>query len=191
MALKNDPHRFGTVARALHWTVFLLFVAQYVGGVLMSRVARGDTVFGWAQGTWFEWHKSLGLVVLLVMTARLSWRLAMPLPEWSPVLDEGERRLTGWLERLMYLALFVAPLSGFVFVMAGGYGIKLFDGPALPNPIGKVPWLEGPAHAVHLVTVWIAMILASWHVGHVLKKEFVDLMPLLTRMLPFGRGDRH
>ncbi|MGE0312590.1 MAG: cytochrome b [Lautropia sp.] len=186
----NSPHRFGTVARAFHWTVFLLFAAQYVGGILMSRVARNDTVLGWTQGTWYEWHKSIGLVVLLLTVARLSWRLATPMPDWSPVLEEGERRMSAWLERLLYLALLVAPLSGFVFVMAGGYGIKLFDGPPLPNPIGKVAWLEGPAHAVHLVSVWLAMILAAWHVGHVLKKHFVDQLPLLSRMLPFGSGDR-
>ena len=190
MPVHNEPHRFGTVARSLHWAVFVLLLCQYFGGVLMSRIARDSTVLGASQGTWYEWHKSLGLVLLIVMGLRLGWRRSTTMPDWSPALDTAERRLSAWLERLLYVVLFVAPLSGLIFVMAGDYGIKLFDGWRLPNPIGKVPWLAGVAHGVHLVSVWLAMVLVSWHIGHVLKKHFVDGLPILSRMMPFGRGDR-
>lgn len=189
MPLMNSNVAFGTVARFLHWSVFALFVLQYVAGTMMSRIGRDATVFGASQGFYYEWHKSLGLLVILLAIVRFAWRKATPMPDWAPALSEGERRLSHRIEMLMYLSMFVLPLSGLVFVMAGGYGVKLFNAWPLPNPIGKQPGLADVAHVVHLASAWFTVVFAAWHVGMVLKKHYTDGGRLLQRMVPFGRGD--
>ena len=37
--LKNSATQYGTVARFLHWAVFLLFVFQYVSANIMTNLA--------------------------------------------------------------------------------------------------------------------------------------------------------
>lgn len=37
MPLKNTPARYGAVSKFLHWTLFLLFVHQFVGANLFDR----------------------------------------------------------------------------------------------------------------------------------------------------------
>ena len=185
MPLTNTPTRFGTVSRFLHWSVFLLFVHQFVGGNLMPNIGRNETVLGWSQGTWYEWHKSIGLVILALMCMRLAWRSFVPMPDWAACLSGSERRITRWIERLLYTSLLLLPLTGYLFVMAGDFNIKLFDHWRLPNPIGKQPALASVAHLLHVILTYVAVVAFSWHIGLVLKKHHGDGAQMLQRMVPF------
>lgn len=184
MPLRNTAQAYGSVTKCLHWSVFLLFLYQYVGANLMTRIGREATVLGMGQDTLYNWHKSIGLVILMLMIARLVWRNTTPLPEWSDELTENERRLSHRLEQSVYLMLLALPVSGYLFVMAGGYGIHLFGAWTLGNPIGKRPDLAGLAWFLHVTFAYAALILVAWHVGHVLKKHADGGGRFLHRMLP-------
>jgi cytochrome b561 len=187
MPLRNTAHRYGSVTKSIHWTVFLLLLLQYVGANVMTRMGREATVFGIGQDFLYDWHKSLGLVLFGLTAARLAWRNATPLPDWSPILSQPERELTNRLEHLLYVLLLALPLTGYLFVMAGDYGIRLFGSWHLPNPVGKVPVLAGTSLFLHVLLGYLALIVLSWHVGHVLKKHCYDGNRYLQRMLPLAR----
>ena len=90
--MKNSPARYGFVTKALHWTVFVLILNQFVVAAMMLNTPQGQTTAGFTQGTLYNWHKSIGLVVLLVALARYIWRRTTPLPDWAPNLSDGEKR---------------------------------------------------------------------------------------------------
>ncbi len=184
MPLRNTAHGYGAVTKCLHWSVYLLFLYQYLGANLMTRIGRDATVLGMGQDSLYDWHKSIGLVILLLMVCRLIWRNATPLPDWSPQLTDSERRLSHRLEQSVYLMLLALPLTGFLFVMAGGYGIRLFGTWPLPNPVGKQPGLATFAWVLHVVFAYVALIFVAWHIGHVLKKHGDSGGRFLQRMLP-------
>ncbi|MGE0801886.1 MAG: cytochrome b [Lautropia sp.] len=186
MPLANTPHRYGAVTKLLHWTVLLLFLHQYVGANLMTRVGQ-DTVLGMGQNLLYDWHKSIGLVILVLMVVRTVWRNLTPLPAWSPLLTENERRLSHRLELFAYLMLLALPLTGYLFVMAGDYGVNLFSQWRLPNPIGKIPTLANWSWFLHVLFAYVALVVVAWHVGHVLKKHIDSDGRFLQRMLPFRR----
>ena len=79
------------------------------------------------------------------------------------------------------------PVSGYLFVMAGDYGIKLFGWHELPNPIGKQEGLALVARIVHIVMGYVTVIVVAWHVGLGLKHQIFDRDRFLDRMLPFVR----
>ena len=83
--------------------------------------------------------------------------------------------------------MFLMPVSGYLFVMAGGYGVKLFGVFDLPNPIGKVEWLAATSHFVHVVTSYVLVIVVGSHVGLGLKHHLFERDGFLNRMLPFRR----
>lgn len=188
MALMNSAHRYGSVTKFLHWLALLMFAFQYFGANVMTRVGRDQTVLGIGQDFLYDWHKSLGLLLLALMIGRFAWRCSTPLPDWSPLLSEPERRLTNRLETLMYLLLLAMPVSGYLFVMAGDYGVRLFGHWHLPNPVGQQPALAGISLALHVLLGYGALIVVSWHVGHVLKKQVFDGGSYLQRMLPLYRS---
>ena len=187
MPLRNSANRYGSVTKSLHWSVFLLLLLQYIGANLMTRIGRDTTLLGIGQDFLYDWHKTLGLVLLVLLLGRFAWRSATPLPDWSPMLSEPERQLSSRLERFMYALLVALPLSGYLFVMAGDYGVRLFGSLHLHNPIGKQPALAGTSLFLHVLLAYAALIVVSWHVGHVLKKHCYDGGRYLQRMVPHRR----
>jgi len=185
--LKNTPTRYGFVTKLLHWSVFALIVYQFVGANLMGRLGRNGTVLGLNQDHFYNWHKSIGLVVLGVAVLRIAWRRTTPLPEWCPALTPAERAITQRLEAMLYALMFLLPVTGYLFVMAGGYGVRLFGVHDLPNPIGKQPVLALWAQGLHVLLTHALVVVAAWHVGLGLKKHVYEGTRFLYRMLPFTR----
>lgn len=187
MPFRNSATQYGAVTRFLHWAAFLLFVWQYVSANIMIHLGRDSTLFGLNQGHYYDWHKSIGLVLLLLALLRIIWRKTTPLPDWAPTLSPTERIISHRNETLLYGCMFLLPISGYLFVMAGDYGIKLFGAYRLPNPIGKQDWLATTALVVHIVTSYATVVFIAWHVGLGLKHHCFDRDRFLNRMLPFTR----
>ncbi len=187
MTVTNLPQRYGVVSKLLHWTMFALIAYQFVGANIMTRLARGSTVFGMNGDFFYDWHKSIGLVLLALAVARLVWRRTTPLPAWHPSLTEPERSIVSTLETWLYWLMFVMPVTGYLFVSAGGYGVKLFGVIDLPNPIGKQPDWSWLVWTLHVVFASAMLVVIAWHVGLVLKKHRYERTGLADRMLPFRK----
>lgn len=185
--LKNTATHYGVVTKSLHWAVFALIAYQFFSGNLMTHLGGQGTLFGLNQDHFYDWHKSVGLVVFFVALARIAWRRMTPLPEWFPALTPAERAISQRLETALYVLMFALPITGYAFVMAGDYGVRLFRAWDLPNPIGKRPGLALTAQVLHIVLTYAAVVLASWHIGLGLKKHFYEGTRFLRRMLPFTR----
>jgi cytochrome b561 len=185
MALLNGATRFGLVSKFFHWAVFLLFVNQYVTGVLMMRLERGHTVLGFAQGDYYTWHKSIGVLVLALVLLRIIWRKTTRLPDWPAAMAPWEQRALTWTERTLYACMVVMPLSGYVFTLAGGYNFKLFGLVALPQLIAKNAAVASTAQFVHAATAYVIVTAVGLHLALAIKRHAVDKDGFLHRMLPF------
>jgi cytochrome b561 len=183
---KNTSSAYGAVTKIFHWLVFLLFANQYVVAYAMLSIEVNESALGgYSQGTLYNWHKSIGLLALLVVLARYTWRKSTRLPDWADGLSETERHLVHWYERILYLAMFVMPISGYLYVMAGGYGVHFFSRVHLSNPIPQSEFLAAAARWTHIGTGWIILAVLAVHVGLVLKHQLIQRDGLLRRMLPF------
>lgn len=184
MGMKNTQDGYGAFTKLFHWMIVVLFAFQYVSANIMTEMTRRDVVLGLSQGNYYDWHKSLGLVALALAIARLINRHLGRLPDWAPTLTKGEQRFIHRDEQILYLAMFLMPVSGYLYVMSGGYGVQLFGIWKLDNPIGK--WEE-----LRFITKWLHIIssygLLAGIVGHVfvvLRHQFIIKDGLIKRMLP-------
>ena len=190
MALFNSPAGYGSLTKALHWAVAALFLAQYASATVMMRTPAGDaTMLGMSQATGYNWHKSLGLLALLLAVARILNRRTGELPPWAPTITPIEQKIIHRAEQLRYAAMIVMPVSGFVFVMAGGYGVRLFGIADLPNPIGSAPFLANLARWVHVASAFALLLPLGAHLAIVLAHQLGLKDGLLRRML--WRSGRH
>ena len=181
----NTDTRYGPVTKALHWLLFLLLLNQFVVAAAMLNTPDGETTAGFTQGALYEWHKSIGLVALAAALARYLWRRSTPLPDWAPNLSDAEKRAVSGIERALYTCMFLMPISGFVFVMAGGFGVVLFGRWELPRIIGKHAALASAAELTHEVaaTLLVLALLAHWFV--IVRHQTVHKDGYVRRMLPF------
>ena len=184
MALLNTTERYGSLTKALHWIVAALFAFQLGSAWIMVRLQDGGSLAGIGQDAWYNWHKTIGLLALAVAALRYGARRMGELPAWAPTLTDAERRLIHRAEQALYLAMFVMPVSGFVFTMAGGYGVQLAGAFALPNPFGRIEWLGEAARLTHIGFAILLVAALAAHLGVVARHAVFLRDNLLRRMLP-------
>lgn len=187
MGLTNTSEQYGALTKLFHWAIVVLFAWQYVSGNIMLGMERGSIVAGLDQNAYFNWHKSIGLVALAIAVIRLINRKAGKLPAWAPTLRDSEKAFIHRAEQVLYLAMFVMPVSGYIYVMAGGYGVLLFGEWKLPNPIGTNDTLEAIAKWTHILSGYVLAVAVLGHMLLVLYHQLILRDGLLSRMLP-GRG---
>ena len=188
MALTNTSDGYGAFTKFFHWVIVLLFAWQYVSGNIMTGMERDDIVGGLTQNHYYNWHKSIGLVALAIAIFRLINRYLGQLPPWAPTLSDGEKRFIHRAEQVLYLAMFVMPITGYIYVMAGGFGVMLFGEWRLPNPIGRSETLADIGKWVHIVTGYVLVAAVLGHLFVVFRHQFFMRDGLLRRMLPGRRG---
>lgn len=184
MSLKNDKHGYGAFTKFFHWLIVIMFAWQYVSAAIMTRMSRGDSVIGLSQGNYYDWHKSIGLVALAIAILRLANRYVGRLPNWAPTLSKGEKRFIHRAEQVLYTAMFIMPISGYFYVMSGGYGVLFFGEWKLTNPIGKWETLKDITRWIHILSSYALLAGILGHVFVVLRHQLVLKDGLLKRMLP-------
>jgi len=192
MSVATDSARYTLVAIVLHWLIALAIIVQLASGLWMVDAIKGGAYRALAYDT-YQWHKSLGLTVLVLSILRLGWRL-MHKP---PALPEGIKRweltaahLTHWA---FYGFMIGAPLTGWAMGSSSPWDLPtiwfgLFEVP-------HIPWLyaidEGTKESVeagfklsHDVLGKIGIALLALHVAAALKHQFISKDGLMLRMLP-------
>lgn len=169
--------------RLLHWAMAGLFIVQFALAWTMLRLDAEGRLLGLSQAIFYNWHKSLGLVAFVIAAMRVWNRRSAQLPPWATSLSAGEKRLIHRYEQVLYTLMFVLPVSGFVYVMAGGYGINLFGLIQLPNPLPVNKSLAWVAGSIHVVGAYLLLLALGLHIGLVLRHQLLLRDGLLRRML--------
>ena len=187
MPLLNTAEGYGSLTKLCHWLVVGLFAFQFAAANIMLRMDETGVVLGLSQATYYNWHKSIGLLALLIASVRLLARRSGRLPDWASSLGPREKRFIHRAEQVLYAAMFIMPVSGYLYVMAGGYGVNLFGRWHLPNPIGPREGLALAAKWTHIATSYVLATTLAAHIGLVLRHQFFLKDGLLGRMLPSRR----
>ena len=178
----TDIHeiRYDRVAVALHWLIGLALLAQIGFGFLLDDIAPRGTP---ARTATINLHKSFGIVLGVLIVARLVWRLMHKAPAWPAVMSARQQRAATLGHRALYACMMVMPLSGYVASNFSKHGIKFFGmtlkpwGPDLP----RVYELFG---ALHVATAFVFALLIVGHVAIALKHALVDRDGTFSRILP-------
>ena len=181
MQLKNSTTHFGLVAVSLHWLVAITVFALFALGLWMTGL---DYYHSWyQQGPW--WHKSIGILLFLVVTFRLVWRALTPPPAALPGHKPWETKLARMAHLLLYLLLFAIMVSGYLISTADNRAIEVFGWFSVPATITSLPEQEDVAGWIHLILASILIGLAVLHAAAALKHHFIDRDRTLKRI--FGR----
>lgn len=179
MQTANTPSQWGAIHQAFHWTIGILVISQIIVGLWFSGIDPKDP----ARGEAFALHASLGLTLLLLMLARLVWRLRNPVPELPDTLSPGQKRLARATHWLFYILVIGLPAGAYLAVSARGRPVP-FWGLELPGIIGKNDALADFIMAVHVAGAWALIALILLHVAAALRHEFILKDNTLRRMTP-------
>jgi cytochrome b561 len=174
--------RYSNVNVIFHWVTAALVLFQIWLGLSFADMEHGPR-----RDNLFTWHRTIGAIILLVILARLTYRLTNPPPPYPPQLPKWERVAGTWNHRLFYLLLIAMPIGGVVAVsgLSPVPDITLLGGLAFPKIPGISKELGELAGGVHSAAAWLLMVLIVLHVAAALKHQFFDHNRAAGRMPPF------
>lgn len=179
MTLKNTTDSYGWLAKSFHWLIALLIITLLIVGNIMTGIPKEDPLKFQVYGL----HKSIGLCVLALAIARLSWRMlnidpAHPgLPRWQVVAANS-------VHYLLYIFMFAMPLSGWAMSSAGGHTVSFFGLFDMPNIVPRDEAMGHLYKEAHELISWTIVALLCAHIGAALLHHFYYKDNILKRMLP-------
>lgn len=178
VAPESYRHGYSGFAKSLHWIVALCVLTTIPVGVAMNRIT-GDLANGL-----FNFHKSLGILILILMTVRIIYRLAKGVPPHEPGLPAFfvfAGNVTHWA---LYILLIAMPISGWVANSAYGAPTPFFGLFNLPSLAAKNEVLSTQIFGVHRWMGYAIGALIAMHIGAALFHHFIRGDNVLRRMLP-------
>jgi len=182
MKLRNTRTAYGAISVSLHWLVALAVIGLFGLGWWMVELSYYDPWYRKGPNI----HRSIGILLFMVVVARLLWRFVSPPPKPLPEHQRWEVMVAHGAHWLLYLLLFVAMISGYLITTADGSSISVFGWFDVPSVTGRIRGMEDTAGAVHYWSTWALIGLAGLHALAALKHHFIDRDATLKRML--GRG---
>jgi len=190
--LRNTSISYGWLSIVLHWLMALALFGMFVLGFWMTELTYYDRWYHDAP----EIHKSIGILLLIVLLFRFFWRLINTRPELMGVWWEQVVALL--VHRLHYVLMFTVLISGYLIPTAEGAGVDVFGWFTVPATltfdkqqaalIGNDLIGNDLIGKIHWASAWAMMGLAGLHSGAALKHHWIDKDITLLRMLGIARG---
>ena len=179
MQWRNTATRYGAVAQALHWLIALGMIGMAGLGLYMVDLPPLE------RYELTQLHKSVGLVLLLLIALRLVWRAVNPVPPVPGTLTVYQRVLAHATHVGLYASLIVFPVSGWLMVSASNLPIgEIFGLAPIPDLLATDERIEQIAETVHWAMLYILAALLALHVFGAIFHHAVLKDDVLRRMLP-------
>ena len=100
--------RYSLIARLFHWGVAALVLAMIPAGVIMVQEGLPRET----ANMLYIFHKNVGVLVLLVVLARLAYRFFNPVPPLPAGINPLQKRISHVSHALLYVLLIAMPILG-------------------------------------------------------------------------------
>lgn len=142
----------------------------------------------------YQWHKTIGITVLVLSVLRLIWRLTHRPPSLPAVIPAWQRTASHATHGLFYALMIIMPLLGWAMVTASELPIPTVLYGLIPLPdMPGVPEADAVAarfRLLHEIGAKLFMALIVLHIGAALKHHFKDKDDILARMAPWVKTKR-
>jgi cytochrome b561 len=138
----------------------------------------------------FQRHKTLGIIVLVLVLLRLVWRLTHRPPPWPETMRPWEHLAASGAHWALYALLLFQPIVGILQSNAANFPIVLWGVLPLPALIGQNEALGELLVNLHHLGADALLIVVILHVAAALRHHFWLKDNVLRRMLPFASAGR-
>ena len=183
--MKSEFQRYTKTAIAFHWLVALLILVTFPLGMYMQALPLSPDKL-----KLYSWHKWVGITILVLAFLRFFWRLSHAPPIVAETMTRWQRFASHAVHVLLYLLIFVVPLSGWVMSSAKGFQTIWFGVLPLPDLVSKDKAVADFLTSTHKNLNYTLLALVVLHVAATVKHHFIDHDATLRRILPYGKEGR-
>ena len=181
--------RYTKVAVILHWLIALSILTLLASGLTMKYAPLEKFL----QFKIYQWHKSLGVIVLWLVALRVIWRIFHKPPPLPTIIPKFEAWAAHAGHYALYFFMILMPISGWLLVSSSSFGLPTivfgwFQWPHFPGVAGDKS-VNDAATAAHWYGTWVILALIVGHVGAVGLHYVKERVNLLPRMWFKGKND--
>ena len=129
-------------------------------------------------------HKSLGLTVLILVIARVAYRLIVGKPPCRQPLHRFNKVGSTTAHLLLYGLMILMPVTGYVFTGAGGHPLPFYGLFEWPSVVPKDKALSQLAGTFHYRGAWAICSVLIVHILAVVWHSLAKRDEVFGRMLP-------
>ncbi|MCX8999834.1 cytochrome b [Rhizobiaceae bacterium BDR2-2] len=162
---RDQPSGYGSVSRAFHWLMALLFAWQFFGAALHA-INRDLAISAFFWGT----HRNIGALLFVLVFLRGAWGLA------NMSRRPRHEGLVGQMASLGHLALYALMVFCPSVALLRQYGsARPFEPFGLPLMAGggeRIEWMTALGSATHSLSAWVLLTLVAGHIAMVFVHHF-------------------
>lgn len=173
--INDSATRYGALSRFFHWLMALLIIQQFFK--LGDRINDGEH---WLGDTFGPWHLSIGATVFVLVILRVLWALRQRTNR--PTHQGAFAWAVGAGHGLLYLCMLLMPVTGVLYMLGNGYGLKVFGTQLVARSGEETQWMLNIGE-LHSPIAWLLLVLLVGHIGIALLHHFIKRDDTLRRML--------
>jgi cytochrome b561 len=183
MTYGTRTDHYPAMSKLLHWLVAACVLTTAPVAIAMTRIDKGPT-----QDALYTLHKSLGVLILILMALRLANRLVAGALSPEPEIERWQKTVSSIVHASLYVLLLAMPAVGYIANSAYGATTPFFGLFELPAIVAKNDALAIQLFTLHRWVGWLVIFLVLTHVSAALYHHFVRRDAVLKRMLPRALG---
>ncbi len=169
---------YGVAARIFHWlAVLLIFVTIPVGFLMTQGLPRS------VQDPMFALHKTIGVTLLILMLARLAWRIGHGAPPPAP-MPRTQQIAAATVHWTLYVLVIAMAVTGYTRVAAGGFPIEILNALGVPPLLAKNEVLASAAKSAHASIAIVLIVVIAGHVAAAAYHALVRKDRVASRIWP-------
>jgi cytochrome b561 len=176
----SSPFHYDRTQRVFHWSMAAIIITAIALGIWALYLDRNSPI----KGSLLFVHKSLGLTVLILVLARVVYRLIVGKPPYKQPLHRFNQVGSTTAHLLLYGLMILMPVTGYVFTGAGGHPLPFYGLFEWPSVVPKDKALSQLAGAFHYWGAWAICSVLIVHVLAVVWHCLAKHDEVLDRMLP-------
>jgi len=183
MTYGTRTDHYPAASKWLHWLIAACVLITAPVAIAMTRMAEGPS-----QDALYNFHKSLGVTIFVLMLLRLANRLIAGAPVADPGILPWQKTVSSIVHASLYVLLLAMPIVGYFANSLFGAPtlfVGLFD---LPPIVAKNEPLATQFFTVHRWSGYLLIAIVLTHIAAALYHAFIRRDEVLKRMLPQAMG---
>ncbi len=181
--MNDAPAGYSATAKTIHWIMAALILGSAWIGMTLEDIPRGSDGRNW----WTTQHEVTGFLVLVLLLARMSWRVTKGAPPLPGSMPAWQMQATHIAHYGLYVLMLASPVVGMLLSSARGRTVNVWGVFDLPSLWTRDRVWGGRFEAAHSVLSYLLLAVVAIHIAAALYHHFVQRDDVLRRMLPGHR----
>lgn len=117
--IRNTLERYGFIHILIHWLMAITIISLLCVGYYMKSIPFNPTLY--------FFHKSFGVLILMLLVVRIVWKLINIAPKHDPKIPNFINMVGACTHFVLYILMIIMPASGMFYSLFKGYAISFFN----------------------------------------------------------------